>query len=302
MLELVIAISIMAIVAGVALPLARKVISSKRASATVSELEGLQEAAAEYFQDTGALPSAIADMERDPGVTGWAGPYLQHFSIDQASGLSQYAVDAWSRAYSLSSAGSVLTITSAGPGGAQGDGDDLSCQLDVTSLRRTKTLATLGIVNRAISAYNQTWLGEDPLPASYSTALTKLVSRGYLATRAPYEVDGWGSAFVADPQGLSPVMRIGSTNLALSSGEGGAGEAGVGDDEEEDDHEDGADEDGDHDDDEDDADGDDEDEDDDDEDEDEDEEEEDGDHEDDDEDGDHDDDEDEDEDDDDHDD
>ena len=106
LLEMIIVISIMAIVAGAAIPLASAAINSKARRATLSELEGLQSAAAEYFRDTGVLPSSTADMEQNPSVAGWTGPYLAAFSIDRNSGLSQYAVDAWSQPYRFTASGS----------------------------------------------------------------------------------------------------------------------------------------------------------------------------------------------------
>ncbi len=213
LLELIVTITIMAIIAGSAVPLASMAINSKKKRATIEELDSLQVAAAEYFRDTGSLPTAIADMETNPGVANWYGPYLERHSIDQLSGLSQYAVDAWSQPYSLSTSGSVLTISSAALGGVHGDANDLSCALDVTPIRREKTLEILGIVNGAITRYNAKWLGTDPLPASYSSLLSKLVFSGYLPATAPYGVDGWGDAFVADPAGLTPVVKVGSTNM-----------------------------------------------------------------------------------------
>lgn len=213
LLELVVVLTIMAILAGAAVPVASMAINSKRKSATADELDGLQRAAAEYFRDTGALPSAVSDLETNPGVSGWVGPYLQRFSIDANTGLSQYAVDAWWQPYQLSSSTSVLTITSAATGGVYGDANDISVTLDVTPIRREKTLETVAIVNRAIAAYNTSYLDSDPLPATYSTLLSKLVTRGYLPASSPYATDGWGDALEADPAGLTPVVRVKSVNM-----------------------------------------------------------------------------------------
>jgi len=224
LLEMILVISIMAIIAGSAVPLATMAINSKAKRATAEELDGLQLAAAEYFQDTGELPSTVSDMEQNPSVDGWAGPYLQAYSINERTGLSQYAVDAWSQAYSLSSSGSVLTITSPGLGGTFGDEHDIAITLDVTPIRRDQTLATLEIVNRAIGQYNTSWLATDPLPANYSTILSKLVTKGYLPASEPFATDGWGDALVPDPVGRTPVVQVGSIHLGVS----GAGAKGVG--------------------------------------------------------------------------
>lgn len=213
LLEMIIVISIMAIVAGAAIPLASAAINSKARRATQSELDGLQAAATEYFRDTGALPSATADMEQNPSIAGWTGPYLAAFSIDRNSGLSQYAVDAWSQPYRFTANGSQLTITSPGQGGSFGDGNDLEVVLDVTPIRREKTLETLRIVNQAIQHYNTSWLASDPLPSSYTSLLSKLVTKGYLPATGPFATDGWGDSLVADPPTLTPVVRVKSANF-----------------------------------------------------------------------------------------
>lgn len=214
LLELIIAISIMAIIAGAAVPVATMAINSKKTRATAEELEALQLASAEYFRDTVSLPTSISNLETDPGgVTGWNGPYLQRFSIDPLSGLSQYSVDAFSQAYRVAVAGSVLTISSAGLGGTHGDANDISVSLDVTPIRREKTLRQVNLINSLIVKYNEVYIDSDPLPAVYSDLLQKLVDRDYLPATTGFETDGWGDAFTPDPAMLTPVVRITSTNL-----------------------------------------------------------------------------------------
>lgn len=213
LLEMIVVISIMAIVAGAAIPLASAAINSKARRATASELEGLQQAAAEYFRDTRQLPTSTAQMEQNPSIAGWTGPYLIAFSIDRNSGLSQYAVDAWSQPYQFAVNGSQLTIASPGQGGSFGDGNDISITVDVTPIRRELTLESQRIVNQAIQHYNAVWLSDDPLPASYGSLLSKLVAKGYLPSTAPFSTDGWGDAFVADPPTLMPVVKVKSVNF-----------------------------------------------------------------------------------------
>ncbi|MCB9913594.1 MAG: prepilin-type N-terminal cleavage/methylation domain-containing protein [Planctomycetes bacterium] len=226
LLELIVVVTIMAILAGAAVPVASMAINSKKRTVTLEEMDGLRLAAAEYFRDTGALPTAVAQMETDPGLDGWAGPYLQRFSIDQASGLSQYSVDAWSQPYTLTATSSVLSIASPGLGGVSGDANDLFVSLDVTAIRRDMTLDLLEVVNGAINRYNATWLDSDPLPASISSLLDKLVARGYLPAPEPFTDDYWGDALVADPLGLTPVVRVTSIHLNPQTGTG-AGAAGT---------------------------------------------------------------------------
>jgi type II secretory pathway pseudopilin PulG len=110
-LEIVLAIAILVILVGAAVPVTSKLLTYRATSATHTELQGLSEASAEFFRDTRRLPNAITELLVDPHCESWSGPYLPSSIVDAASGKSIYEVDAWSRAYSLAASGDVLTIT-----------------------------------------------------------------------------------------------------------------------------------------------------------------------------------------------
>ncbi|HED65125.1 MAG TPA: hypothetical protein ENJ09_06160, partial [Planctomycetes bacterium] len=187
---------------------------SKARSATRSELEVLTDAVAEYFRDTGAFPSDLGELSVSPGVTGWSGPYIQAESVDPVSGNPESVVDAWSTPYAIAAVGSSgFKITSAGEDKTFGTVADISRTLDVTPIRREKTLTVLRTVNQAITQYNALYLPDSPLSTSYGTLLGQLVSTGFLPDTAPFAVDGWGDALVVDPPGLTPVVQVTSTHL-----------------------------------------------------------------------------------------
>jgi general secretion pathway protein G len=223
LIEVVIVIAILAVLAGAAVPMASKFFDSRARAATRDELVELTGAAERYFEDTGRLPASAAALLANPGVAGWAGPYLSAGGTEPWSGAAEPEVDAWARAYRFSATGaSTLVLASAGADGAFGDANDLTSTLDVTPIRRARTLRQLDTLNRAITSYNAQYLPGTPLSTNTSTLLARLVATGYLPSAASFAADGWGDAFIADPPGLTPVVAVTSVNL------GGTGSAGAG--------------------------------------------------------------------------
>lgn len=221
LIELVIVIAILAILTGAAVPMASKFLESKARAATRAELEQLSAAALEYFRDTGSLPTSVEALLSGASASGWAGPYLSVQSSEPWSGANDVQVDAWALAYRFQIlAASRLEIASAGPDRSFGDETDIVFSVDVTPVRREKTRAQLATLNTAIRSYNAEYLPDDPLSTKYATLLTRLVSTGFLPAAAGFQVDAWGSAFVPDPAGKSPVVAVASPNLE-AAGVGG---------------------------------------------------------------------------------
>lgn len=224
LLELVIVVAVMAILAGAAVPVASKFFNSRARADTRQELDELAWAAREFFRDTGSLPSGAGALQVDPGLTGWAGPYLSVDSTEAWSGSSDSGVDAWSRGYAFHSLdASRLELRSAGEDGSFGDDSDILFLLDVTAVRREKTLEQLATLNDAIRGYNARYLPDAPLSSTLSSLLSRLVATKFLPDSTPFQADGWGDPFVADPAGKSPVVALASSNLPSSVASGGGG-------------------------------------------------------------------------------
>ncbi len=222
-MELVIVVAIMGILIGAAVPAASMYFKSKARRATREGLNQLTEACAEYFRDTFQLPTAPVDLHVDPGATGWNGPYMLTATDDAITGITDSALDAWSRPYKFTAQGtSALLVASAGEDAVFGTEADLEVTLDVTPIRRSTTLDELRTINQAVTLYNGEYLPDNPLPTSYSQPLGKLEGTGFLPSGAGYDADGWGDAYVPDPLGKTPVVKIGSTNLE-SGASAGAG-------------------------------------------------------------------------------
>ena len=228
LIEVIVTVTIISVLAGAAIPVTKTVLTRAFTKATKVEMQNLSDAAAALFVDTGKLPSNVGDLLIDPGTAGWSGPYLPGSFVDGISGLGGYEVDGWSHEYDLRVSGDVLTFLSQGSDATFGTDDDISLALDVTSIRRAETLDRLQIINNAIAAYNSEHLIDSPLPANYASIRSKLVGSGALPSAAMFETDAWGDAFVADPFGASPVVKVASANLGASSSAGGAGDSGGG--------------------------------------------------------------------------
>jgi len=215
----VIVLTIMSVLAGVAIPVTKTVLDRSHAKATRVEIQALSDATAAMFEDTWALPHQVADLLVDTGIAGWSGPYLPGSFNDSISGLRGYEVDGWSRSYVLDPVGDVLRITSQGPDREIGGGDDIELSLDVTMLRRAETLERLAILNTAIQSYNAVMQSKKSLPADFGSIHTALVVKGFLPSSSAFETDAWADAFVPDPLHQTPVVRVTSIHIsAISDG------------------------------------------------------------------------------------
>lgn len=211
--ELVIVVSILAILAGAAVPMAGRFLLSKARAATRAELDDLAAAAQRHFEDTWTFPASVDDLVVDPGTPGWCGPYVSTIAADPWNGATEVTVDAWARPYRLrTTSASVLELTSAGEDGTFGDASDLTVELDVTSVRRQRTRERLATLNAAIARYNVVY-PDAPLPADQAGRVDALVAAGLLPAASPYLADGWGDTYVADPPGASPVVAVTSVHF-----------------------------------------------------------------------------------------
>ncbi|WP_145192482.1 prepilin-type N-terminal cleavage/methylation domain-containing protein [Planctomycetes bacterium Pla163] len=211
LLELIIVMSVLALIVGAITPAMGTMIRSKARAGTLGELELLGAAALDHYADTGAYPSAATGLLAS-SVSGWAGPYLSGTTDDPWSGSSGYQVDGYGEVYRFSSSGMQLTITSSGPDRTANTSDDIALVVDATPVLRRRTLERMATVNVAITQYNAVYLATEPLPATWSAAYAQLVSRGFLPLGGPEEEDAFGDPFVGDPAS-APLVRVTSSNL-----------------------------------------------------------------------------------------
>ena len=212
LIELIIVMSLIAVLAGVLTPAVSSIMRSQARGATIQEMQLLAEATGDYYRDTRRFPSAMTQLMADT-VPGWSGPYLSGTVDDPWSAQSGYVVDGFGNDYRLAAAGLALTLSSDGPDRTAGNADDIDLVVNVTPILRGLTLAELDVINGAIVQYNATYLATNPLPASWPVALSMLESSGYLPSGSGYGTDEWGSAYVEVPTGVTPVTEVTSVNV-----------------------------------------------------------------------------------------
>jgi general secretion pathway protein G len=119
LLELIVVMSILAILAGAAIPVVSKSLTRSRINDTKGRLARLESAIESYFEDTGIFPPTFDDLEdNDSKVAGWTGPYLRALTAGATGPQSSLDKDAWGNDYLVSTDGkSALIIISQGPDG-----------------------------------------------------------------------------------------------------------------------------------------------------------------------------------------
>lgn len=79
LIEVVIAVAIVAIMVGTIAPLVFRKIDQAREEATLKELSFLRDGMLEFYEDTGRFPTegeGLLALLEDPGIGGWSGPYV----------------------------------------------------------------------------------------------------------------------------------------------------------------------------------------------------------------------------------
>lgn len=211
LLEIVIVMSVLALLVGAIAPAAGTMVRSKMRGETLSEMTALADASLDHYADTGAYPTDPGELMAS-NRTGWSGPYLFGTHTDTWSGQGGHMVDGFGENYRFTRSGVELTITSYGADRASGGDDDLTLTVDATPILRERTLERMRVVNAAIVQYNSVNLATNPLPGNWSSAYSQLVSSGFLPIGGPERDDAWGAPFVGDPP-VAPLSRVTSTNL-----------------------------------------------------------------------------------------
>lgn len=99
LVEIIVAVAIVAIMAAAITPLAYRELTRAREEATLRELAALQQGLLEFYEDTGRFPSegeGLGALLTDPGAGGWQGPYV---GGDRGTPLVETTTDAWGGAY-----------------------------------------------------------------------------------------------------------------------------------------------------------------------------------------------------------
>lgn len=213
LLELCLVLAVVAALLAAAVPALRTVRDTRVKRETRAELVLIARASGEFFHDTLGFPAEVEALRADPGVAGWAGPYLALDRGTGDAGSGSLGLDAWARGVRLAAAGETFVVASAGPDALFGSADDLRVELDVASIRRRITRERLAVLNLAIERYQAEHPNAAALPADAQRLCQTLIAAGCLSASQAFATDAWGSPFVPEPRREGRNLRMRSPNL-----------------------------------------------------------------------------------------
>ncbi|MCB1150319.1 type II secretion system protein GspG [bacterium] len=227
LIEVVVAVAVVAILAGTIVPLAFKQMLRAREDATRNELAAINAALVEFYEDTGRLPTeaeGLAALVNDPGAAGWQGPYV---GGNGGSPVDEVSTDEFGNAYvydfnpSLTPAAAAdAVVVSAGADAVVGSGslgglwntaaavDDLLTVVSAAPVLRAKTddaAAEMEAIAQAARLYFEQ-------NAAFPLTAAQL-SGSYLDPGIAGDAfaDPWNSAYalvVSAPAGAAPWLAV----------------------------------------------------------------------------------------------
>lgn len=99
LIEVIVAVAIVALMAGALAPAVYRQINSARSRATSDELELIEAGLLSFYEDTGRFPTeteGLSSLVSDPGVSNWQGPYVSTAQRNPADAIRE---DAFGRQY-----------------------------------------------------------------------------------------------------------------------------------------------------------------------------------------------------------
>lgn len=215
LIELVVVMSIVALIAGIALPATAKLMDNRTEDESGLRIERLGAAIEAFAEDHLGLPTELRWLREAPpgGAARWRGPYIpQDFQTGEGGAL-RFDVDGWTRTIRWAPSGLEGTLRSDGSDAAAGTTDDLSLIVDIRPLLRQVTVERIRIINTAIVNYNLALQNTQPLTGTADQVLQRLGQAGYLPSGSTVlRSDAFGSAWTVRGD---PVTAITSPNLSF---------------------------------------------------------------------------------------
>ncbi|MFO0981225.1 MAG: type II secretion system protein GspG [Planctomycetota bacterium] len=214
--EAIVLIALLAAAAAVALPMWSVDLRQEFVKETTAEIAVLRRGVECYFEDLKVLPTALSDLQNRPsGSTTWRGPYVSPGFVDEDAASLSVGQDAWTRDYLYSTSGSyTVTIRSKGHDGIDdgGAGDDISDTFSVHTSGWEITRRELGILQGAITAYNNAF-APNWLPHTWSSIVSALQTSGLLppgtAWKSTFKRDAWNQIYIPEGCPINTVVSLG---------------------------------------------------------------------------------------------
>lgn len=242
LIEVIVAVAIMAVLAGAITPMVFRELMAAREDATEQELAVLADALVDFYIDTGRLPSeaeGLGALVVDPGVVGWQGPYVK---ADRGDPVDEVSTDGFAHDYiydlspSTSPADAAdAVIVSAGRDGAMdagslggtwqlaGAGDDLVQSVTTGPVDRTKLAEAQAEVLALATAIRAYYTDHTAFPASVGVLIPDYMDQGVAGSAL---VDPWNQGYLVSAQPAGGAV----VNLTVRSAgpdridDGGAGD------------------------------------------------------------------------------
>jgi general secretion pathway protein G len=99
LIEVIVAVAIVAVLAGAITPMVFREMMAAREESTERELAAIAAGLVDFYSDTGRLPTeaeGLGALVRDPGVVGWQGPYVK---VGRGDPVAEVGTDAFNRPY-----------------------------------------------------------------------------------------------------------------------------------------------------------------------------------------------------------
>ncbi|MBU2501608.1 type II secretion system protein GspG, partial [bacterium] len=240
LIEIIIAVAIVAIMAGAIAPLAFREFVRMREEETARELALIETGLLEFLEDTGRFPSEVeglAALVADPGASGWSGPYFGAVESDPAS---EVTTDSFGNPYLydhspatqppgaadlvVASGGADHTVTSGSVGGTWtvgGAGDDLLQLVAAGPITRDKIVAgrqEMELIAAACGRYYEDHLG---FPAGSGDLSADYLDQGISGGAF---IDPWNRPYVLNDDGNIPATLTVRSYGPDRSDDGGGGD------------------------------------------------------------------------------
>ena len=167
LIEIIAVVAIMAIIAGMTIPILFNTLKREEQSATIEKIENIEIALLNFYRDINQFPLTAAGLKAliknpfssKPLGLWWYGPYISYSNIDN------YDLDSWGESLVYTNNGGVpvtATLTSKGPNRKLGDKDDIIRTISAAQVISViqEAIDEITMANAAGSAYksdNGSW-------------------------------------------------------------------------------------------------------------------------------------------------
>lgn len=242
LIEIIVAVAIVAVLAGAITPMVFNELMQAREDATEGELTAVAGGLVDFYTDTGRLPTeaeGLGALARDPGVTGWQGPYVK---ANRGDPVDEVGTDGFGNAYVYDLAPSTspantadAVVVSAGRDGTleagnlggtwqlAGVGDDLVQAVTVGPVDRVKLAEARSEVLALATAVRAYYNDHTAFPASVALLIPDYMDQGVAGGAL---IDPWNQGYLvsAQPAGGAVVVLSIRSQGPDRVDDGGAGD------------------------------------------------------------------------------